>query len=56
MRKAALLLALLSLAACLAAPVAYFRGSLDEDAMKNLFLLASVVWFAASGFWSGKRP
>jgi hypothetical protein len=55
-RKAALVLALVSLAACLAAPVAYFRGSLGEDAMKNLFLLSSVVWFAAAGFWSARRP
>jgi len=55
MRKAALVLALLSLAACLAAPLAYFRGGLSEDAMKTLFLLASVVWFAAAGFWAAKR-
>ena len=56
MRRAALVLALLSLAACLAGPFAYFRGSLGEDAMKNLFLLSSVVWFAAAGYWSAKRP
>lgn len=56
MRKAAFLLSLLSLAACLAGPVAYFQGTLGEDAMKNLFLLSSVVWFTASGFWSGRRP
>jgi hypothetical protein len=56
MRRFALVLALLSLAACLVAPVAYFRGSLPEDPMKNLFLLSTVVWFAASGFWSARRP
>jgi hypothetical protein len=56
MRKLTLVLALVSLAACLTAPVAHFRGSLSEDAMKNLFLLSSVVWFAAASFWSAKRP
>lgn len=56
MRRAALVLALISLAVCLTAPVAYFRGSLGEGAMKSLFLLSSVVWFAAAGFWSAKRP
>jgi len=52
MRKATLVLAFVSLAACLAAPVAYFRGSLGEDAMKTIFSIASVGWFTSASLWS----
>jgi hypothetical protein len=54
MRKAALVLALVSLAACLGRR-RLLRG-LGEDAMKNLFLLSSVVWFAAASFWRARAP
>ena len=56
MRTAALLLALVSLAACLAAPIAYFQGSLGEDAMKTIFAIASVGWFTSASLWSARRP
>lgn len=55
MRKLALVLALVSLAACLTAPIAWFRGSLDEMAMKTTFSIASVAWFFSAGFWSARR-
>ena len=55
MRRAALVLALVSLAACLVVPVAFFRGSLGEDAMKTVFLIASVGWFTSASLWSALR-
>jgi len=53
-RRAALVLALIGLATCLLAPVAYFRGDLGEDAMKAIFLAASIVWFASASIWTSQ--
>lgn len=39
------LLAWLSLAACVAAPLLRFLGLLEEDAFKTMLLLASLGWF-----------
>jgi hypothetical protein len=39
------LLALLSLAVCLAAPVLYFLGRVPERTYKTAFLIASIGWF-----------
>jgi hypothetical protein len=39
------LLALLSLAVCLATPVLYFLGRVSEGAFKAAFLIASIGWF-----------
>ena len=55
MRTAALILALIGLAVCLLAPIAYFRGSVGEDAMKAIFLAASIVWFVSASVWSALR-
>ncbi|MGH9391400.1 MAG: hypothetical protein ACRD1Z_17475 [Vicinamibacteria bacterium] len=55
MRIAALILALVSLAACLIAPFAYFRGILSEDVMKTVFLTATVAWFTSASLWSARR-
>jgi hypothetical protein len=38
-------LALLSLAACLAAPALYFLGRISEASYKSGFLVASIGWF-----------
>jgi ABC-type spermidine/putrescine transport system permease subunit I len=38
-------LALVSLALCLAAPVAYFLGRISEGSYRKAFLLASIAWF-----------
>ncbi len=38
-------LALLSLAACLAAPVLYFLGRITEASYKTAFLVASIGYF-----------
>jgi hypothetical protein len=54
-RTAALLAGLVGLAVCLVSPVAYLRGSLDEEAMKALFLLGSAVWFVAASIWTALR-
>jgi hypothetical protein len=54
-RRAALVLAIAALAACLLAPVAYFLGSLGEDAMKAVFLAASIAWFVSAGVWTTMR-
>jgi hypothetical protein len=46
-------LALLSLAACLAAPILFFLGRISEASYKTAFLVASVGWFVfaiARGF------
>ncbi|MCZ6529887.1 MAG: hypothetical protein O6949_06085 [Chloroflexi bacterium] len=36
--------ALVSLAACLVAPVMYFAGRVEIDSYKMVFLMASLVW------------
>lgn len=48
-------LAILSLALCLAAPALYVWGPLDADGYKALFLIASVAWFAAAGLYDTRR-
>lgn len=52
MTTVAPVLALVSLAACLLAPVAYFLGSLGEDTMKGVFLASSLVWFVSVSIWT----
>ena len=39
--------ALVSLAACLVAPVMYFVGWVEIDSYKTVFLIASIAWFVA---------
>lgn len=55
MRRSAMVLAFVSLAACLVAPLAYFGGSLGEEAMKTIFSIASVGWFTSASLWSALR-
>ena len=46
-------LAILSLIACLAAPVLFFLGRVSEGTYKAAFLVASIAWFVfaiARGF------
>lgn len=40
--------AALSLLTCLAAPIGYFVGALDEPTYRHLFAAASLVWFVAA--------
>jgi hypothetical protein len=53
-RHLAAALGLASLAVCLLAPAVFFRGSLGEEGMKSVFLIASVSWFAAASYWSAR--
>jgi hypothetical protein len=46
------LFALASLIACLALPVLHFQGSLDNQAYKDYFLIASVAWFVFAISWA----
>ena len=46
-------LAILSLVACLAAPILFFLGRISEASYKTAFLVASIGWFVfaiARGF------
>jgi hypothetical protein len=58
LRDLAGLLALLSLGACLAAPVLFFLGRITEGSFKTAFLVASVAWFvfAVARGSSGENP
>ncbi len=47
--------AVLSLLACLAAPVLYFVGALDEQAYRQLFGAASLAWFLAATIFAASR-
>jgi hypothetical protein len=41
----------LSLLATLAAPLLFCAGALEESAMKQVLLLATVAWFLAAPKW-----
>ncbi len=47
--------ALVSLAACLVAPVMYFVGWVEIDSYKTIFLIASLVWFVAAAVYDRQR-
>lgn len=49
------LIALLSLAACLAAPVMHFQGTLDAGGYQRIFLVASLGWFVFATIWASRR-
>jgi len=47
--------ALLSLGICLAVPVLYFAGTMNEGGYKLAFNLASAGWFVFASLWLMKR-
>lgn len=51
-------LAVLSLVACLAAPILFFLGRISETSYKTVFLIASIAWFffAIARGMAGKDP
>lgn len=56
MRTLLLIAALLSLALCLAFPVLFFLGRMDESAFKTALALSSLGWFVfAFAFASSRR-
>ena len=54
-KSIAAVIALVSLAVCLAAPVWYFWGEYSLDSYKTLFLFASVGWFVAAVVYDARR-
>ncbi len=51
----AAVVALLSLAFCLAVPVWYFQGEYSLNTYKTLFLVASIGWFLAAVVYDARR-
>ena len=51
----ALVAALVSLAACLVAPVLYFAGRVEVESYKTVFLIASIAWFIAATVYDAQR-
>ncbi len=49
------LIAALSLLACLAAPVVYFRGAISAEAYEQIFSAASAAWFVFATLWAQSR-
>ena len=47
--------ALVSLAVCLVAPVMYFVGQVEIDSYKTVFLIASLAWFVAAAVYDRQR-
>jgi hypothetical protein len=51
-RIAAATVAGVSLIGCLAAPVLHFQGTLEEDAYRTLFGIATAGWFLGATAWT----
>jgi hypothetical protein len=54
-KKGLTALSLVSLAACLAAPVLRFLGKISPESYKLIFLAASVSWFVFATLWARRR-
>ena len=54
-KSIAAVVALVSLAVCLIAPVWYFRGEYSLDSYKTIFLFASILWFVAAIVYDARR-
>ena len=46
----------LALLGTIGPPVAYAAGAMQSDTMKLWMLVATVVWFATTPFWMGRKP
>jgi len=44
-----------ALLTCLGAPIAFFRGSLDEMAFQWLFAMASILWFVSATTYASTK-
>ncbi|HXG33818.1 MAG TPA: hypothetical protein VNJ11_10660 [Bryobacteraceae bacterium] len=53
--KLTALISVLSLAGCLAAPIAYFLGAADVTTYKQLLFAFSVIWFVAATAWASRK-
>jgi hypothetical protein len=47
--------ALVAIAVCVASPVLFFAGSIDESSYRFLFAAGSLAWFVAAVTWVGTR-
>ena len=47
---------LLAIAVTLILPFAYFADQVSAETMKLGLFIATLVWFATSVFWIGKKP
>ena len=45
----------LSLACIVAFAVLYLAGKVEKDTMKLYLLIATIVWFALTPFWMGRK-
>lgn len=54
LRRLLRIISWLALAGTLLPAIAYFRGTLDLDAVKRWMLIATVVWFASA--WAAAPP
>ncbi len=54
-RGLVIVLAALSLATCLAAPILLFRGSVNEAGYKNVLIAGTLGWFICAAFLAARR-
>lgn len=55
MKRIAETISYLSLALLVAAPILFYAGRVSLQANKNLMLAATIVWFAGTLCWMGRR-
>jgi hypothetical protein len=56
LRRIAQIASWIALAATLWPAIAYFRGTLELDAVKKWMLIATIAWFVATPIWMGRKP
>jgi hypothetical protein len=54
-RTVIIVLAALSLAACLAAPILFFLGSVEMVSYKNVLLAGTLGWFICASILAARR-
>lgn len=50
------LISLVGLAATIVPCLLYMAGILGHDAVKIAALVGTIIWFAATPFWMGRKP
>jgi hypothetical protein len=55
MRRPLQLASWLALAGIVLPPMLYFNGTMTHDGVKTVTLVATVLWFAATPLWMGRR-
>lgn len=49
------IISMIALAMAIIPSVVYFSGSMELERVKTLMLVATVVWFAVTPFWMGRK-